>query len=35
MATISEARESVWFWAVFAVLGIVLGAIGWVRWIVR
>jgi hypothetical protein len=30
--TISEAREQVWFWTVFAVLGVVLGAIGWLRW---
>lgn len=30
--SLSEARESVWFWTVFAVLGVVLAAVGWWRW---
>lgn len=33
MATISEKREEVMFWAFFAALGVVLGAIGWLRWL--
>jgi hypothetical protein len=30
--TLSDARQAVWFWTVFAVIGIILGAIGWLRW---
>jgi hypothetical protein len=30
--TLPEKREEVLFWGFFAVLGIVLGAIGWLRW---
>jgi hypothetical protein len=30
--TLSEKREAVWFWAVFAILGIVLAVVGWLRW---
>lgn len=30
--TLSEKREEVVFWAFFAVLGIVLAAVGWLRW---
>jgi hypothetical protein len=30
--TLSEKREEVWFWGFFAVLGVVLAAIGWLRW---
>lgn len=29
--TLSEKREEVWFWAIFAVIGTILGAIGWLR----
>jgi hypothetical protein len=29
---LSDARQAVWFWAFFAILGIVLAAIGWLRW---
>jgi hypothetical protein len=32
--TLSDARQNVWFWTVFALLGIVLGAIGWIRWFI-
>jgi hypothetical protein len=30
--TLSEKGEEVRFWAVFAILGIVLGVIGWLRY---
>jgi len=30
--TLSEKGEEVMFWGFFAVLGIVLAAIGWLRW---
>ena len=33
MTTLSDAQQAVWFWTVFAMLGVVLGVIGWLRWV--
>jgi hypothetical protein len=30
--TLSDARTQTRFWAVFAILGIVLAVVGWLRW---